>query len=41
MTYKLIVDGMNGDIKVDNKTYIYKDKEYTGAEFTIELPMII
>jgi len=37
MTYRLIVDYMNGDIKVTNETYTYNDKEYTGAEFTIQL----
>ncbi len=39
MTNNLIVDGMNGTIEVNNATYTYKDKEYTGAEFTILLPM--
>ncbi len=37
MTYNLIVDGMGGTIKACNQTYIYDSKEYTGAEFTIEL----
>ncbi|MCK5294316.1 MAG: ABC transporter substrate-binding protein [Arcobacteraceae bacterium] len=39
MIYNLIVDGMNGIIEAKNKTYLYKSKEYTGAEFTISLPM--
>lgn len=39
MTYKLIVDGMNGAIEVNNISYLYEDKEYTGAEFIIILPM--
>jgi len=37
IAYKFITDGMNGVISVKNKTYIYKDIEYTGAEFTIKL----
>jgi hypothetical protein len=39
MTYKLIVDGMKGTIKVDNKIYYYNDKECVGAEFMIKLPL--
>ncbi len=39
MAYNLIVDGMNGTIKVTNQTYTYKDKEYIGAEFIISLPI--
>jgi two-component system, NarL family, sensor histidine kinase EvgS len=39
MTYNLIVDGMGGKIKVVNQTYTYKGNEYTGAEFTISLPI--
>ncbi len=39
MTYNLIVNGMNGDIKVDNKIYTYEDQEYTGARFKIYLPL--
>ena len=38
MTYNLIVDGMNGMIDVNNIKYTYKNKEYIGAEFTINLP---
>jgi len=38
MTYNLIVDGMNGNIEVKNDRYLFQDKEYTGAEFTITLP---
>lgn len=37
MTYKLIIEGMNGTIIANNITYNYKGKEYTGAEFTINL----
>ncbi len=39
MTYNLIVDGMGGTIKAKNKTYKYENNEYTGAEFTITLPI--
>ncbi len=39
MTYNLIVNGMNGTIDANNKTYKYNDKEYTGAEFKISLPI--
>ena len=37
MTYNLIVDGMHGSIDVYNKTYIYNQQKYTGAEFRIIL----
>lgn len=37
MTYNLIVDGMNGNIEVDNVKYEYKNKTYKGALFTITL----
>ncbi len=39
MTYSLIVDGMDGTIKAKNKSYEYKNKTYTGAEFMISLPI--
>jgi K+-sensing histidine kinase KdpD len=39
MTYNLIVDGMKGIIEAHNQTYNYKNKEYTGAIFTITLPL--
>jgi len=39
MTYNLIVDGMSGTIEAHNINYEYNGKEYTGAEFTISLPM--
>jgi signal transduction histidine kinase len=39
MTYNLIVDRMNGNIDVNNVSYLYEGKKYTGAEFTITLPM--
>ena len=38
MTYKIIVEGMNGIIKANNVHYKYNNKNYVGAEFTIILP---
>ena len=37
MTYKLIIDSMNGTIDAVNQTYTYKGEEYIGAEFIITL----
>ena len=39
MTYSLIVNGMKGTIEAKNVTYQYNDKEFTGAQFTITLPL--
>jgi len=39
MTYKLIVEGMNGTIDAKNINFTYEDKEYQGAEFEIILPL--
>ncbi len=39
MTYKLIVEGMEGKISVRNKSYIYGNKEYSGAFFDITIPL--
>ena len=39
MTYQLIVEGMKGDISVKNSNYIYNNKSYTGALFTISFPI--
>ncbi|MDB2405309.1 PAS domain-containing sensor histidine kinase [Arcobacteraceae bacterium] len=39
MTYNLIVEGMNGTIEVNNITYKFEGKEYTGAQFKIILPL--
>lgn len=38
MTYKFIVDGMNGTISVKNQKFKYQKMRYFGAEFTIVLP---
>jgi len=40
MTFKLITEGMKGNIYVSNTTYTYENKKYTGAKFTIILPYI-
>jgi len=37
MAYKLITESMNGDIDVENSSYIYEDIKYTGALFKIVL----
>jgi two-component system, NtrC family, C4-dicarboxylate transport sensor histidine kinase DctB len=39
MTYRLIVEGMQGSISVANETFSYEDQKYTGAKFTIKLPI--
>ena len=39
MTYNLIVNGMGGDIKVKNTDYILNNNSYTGALFTISIPV--
>jgi len=39
MTYKLIVEGMKGSIVAKNINFVYKHKEYKGAEFEIILPI--
>jgi len=38
MTYTLIVEGMQGNIEVHNRTFDYDKNIYTGAEFSITLP---
>ncbi len=39
MTYKFIVNGMEGSIVARNVNFKYKDEEQKGAEFTITLPL--
>ena len=39
MTYKLIVNGMHGEISVENKTFSHNSITYTGASFQIKLPI--
>ena len=36
MTYNMI-HSMNGTIEVENSTFIYDEKEYTGAKFLIKI----
>lgn len=36
MSEEIIVKHFEGQIKVENHTFSYKDKEYVGAKFTIE-----
>jgi signal transduction histidine kinase len=38
MTYKLITEGMNGNIEVKNDNYIYNNLSYKGSLFTIKIP---
>ncbi|MEA3289280.1 MAG: response regulator [Campylobacterota bacterium] len=39
MTYNYITEGMGGNIEIENDTYEYNGKNYTGALITIELPL--
>jgi len=39
MTYKLIVDGMDGHIGASNQHFTYNNVSYFGAEFKIILPL--
>ena len=41
MTYQIITENMHGKIEVNNKKYIYNEKEYKGAEFLIILHSIV
>lgn len=34
-----IIEKMNGSLKVENEIFLYQDKEYMGANFTITLPL--
>jgi signal transduction histidine kinase len=38
MTYKIIVDGMNGNIEATNNEFTFEDNTFIGACFTILLP---
>lgn len=38
MSYKIITEGMLGKIEVRNSEYIYNDKCYKGASFTLIIP---
>ncbi|MEA3498822.1 MAG: PAS domain-containing sensor histidine kinase [Campylobacterota bacterium] len=39
MTYNLITNGMKGNIEAINTDFQYNGKSYTGAQFTITLPL--
>jgi len=39
MTKKMITEKMNGQITVNNETFTHENKEYTGAVFSITLPL--
>lgn len=39
MTYKIITDSLNGKIFVQNSNFLYQEKHYFGAKFTIEIPI--
>ena len=39
MSKEIIEKHMSGQIKVENKTFIYFGKSYTGACFSIILPL--
>ena len=39
MSYNLIVNGMSGDIKVNNERFTFNKKRHKGAKFTITLPI--
>ena len=39
MTYKIIVEGMNGTIDINNSEYKYKNQNFKGAEFIIKFDL--
>ncbi len=39
MTHQIIQDHMEGKIEVENQTFVYDNHQYTGAIFTITLPL--
>jgi signal transduction histidine kinase len=39
MTKEIISKHMHGDIKIENKKFIFEDNEYYGALFTISIPI--
>jgi signal transduction histidine kinase len=39
MVHRLIVEGMAGNIYVKNRTFVDKGVSYTGAEFTVDIPI--
>jgi signal transduction histidine kinase/DNA-binding response OmpR family regulator len=41
MTHQMVVDHMDGEIQVANKTFIHQAKEYIGANFKVIIPLDI
>lgn len=39
MSYQIIVDSMNGELKVENSLFTYKNKSYKGAKFIISFDL--
>jgi len=39
MSKLLVEKHLNGSLLVSNKTFVYEEKEYFGAEFIISLPL--
>lgn len=39
MTYQIIVESMNGELKVENSVFNYKNKSYKGAKFIISFDL--
>ena len=39
MTYTMVVEGMGGQIEVNNDVFKVENKEYKGANFSIILPL--
>jgi len=39
MSKEIVVKHMKGDIFMENVEFSHKDRQYTGAEFTIKLPL--
>jgi len=40
MTEEIVVKHLNGKLDVNNFTYEYKGKEYTGASFLLTIPLL-
>ncbi len=39
MTHKIVCDNLNGYISVDNCEFLHNEKQYSGAKFTVKLPL--
>jgi signal transduction histidine kinase len=39
MAKKLITEKMGGSVEVKNREFVYNDRDFKGAEFTIKLPL--